>query len=102
MRGLGEHEAGPDGNRRGVALGMGPHSHIFGLRALSFGSTQRKNNESAQPIGVYDSNTGQISDNDPHVKTSISNSGFVGTDEIQWAAVINYANGNNNLNEKNN
>ena len=63
---------------------------------------KKKNNESAQPIGVYDSNTGQISDNDPHVKTSISNSGFVGTDDIQWAAVINYANGNSYLYSNNN
>lgn len=63
---------------------------------------KKKYNESAQPIGVYDSNTGQISDNDPHVKTSISNSGFVGTDDIQWAAVTHYANGNNYLYSNNN
>lgn len=41
---------------------------------------------------IWDLTTGAMSDNDPYVKTSISNSGFVGT-ELGWAAVSHYANG---------
>lgn len=41
---------------------------------------------------IWDLTTGAMSDNDPYVKTSISNSGFVGT-ELGWAAVSHYSDG---------
>lgn len=43
--------------------------------------------------GVWDPITQAMSNNDPYVKTSISDSGFVGT-ELGWNAVSHYASGN--------